>query len=106
MAETTSAQNIERTASATRRGMIILISAAVAFYWGSLYFYVPDPAGLRPGPHRRPGEGGRGALDVRAVAGHRPAAAGHRRRLGGPAQAVHPARVCPLRAGRVDHDQR
>ena len=33
---------VEQTAPATgRRAMIILISAAVALYWGSLYFYVP-----------------------------------------------------------------
>lgn len=33
---------VEKTAPATgRRSMIILISAAVALYWGSLYFYVP-----------------------------------------------------------------
>ncbi len=34
--------SIEETAPATgRRMMIILITAAVALYWGSLYFYVP-----------------------------------------------------------------
>ncbi len=39
MAEIVSAQAGEKTVG--RRWMIILISAAVAFYWGSLYFYVP-----------------------------------------------------------------
>ncbi len=39
MAETASTQKVEETGG--RRWRIILISAAVAFYWGSLYFYVP-----------------------------------------------------------------
>lgn len=39
MAETVTGQAGESVT--TRRWMIILISAAVAFYWGSLYFYVP-----------------------------------------------------------------
>jgi DHA1 family multidrug resistance protein-like MFS transporter len=41
MAETISEQGAAQTAAGSRRWMIILISAAVAFYWGSLYFYVP-----------------------------------------------------------------
>lgn len=39
MTETVSTQEGEKAIG--RRWMIILISAAVAFYWGSLYFYVP-----------------------------------------------------------------
>jgi MFS family permease len=41
MAETTTAQRVESDVPANRRGMIILITMAVALYWGSLYFYVP-----------------------------------------------------------------
>lgn len=39
MADTVSAQEAEKPAG--RWWRILLISAAVAFYWGSLYFYVP-----------------------------------------------------------------
>ncbi len=39
MAETISVKGVEKAGS--RRVMIILITAAVACYWGSLYFYVP-----------------------------------------------------------------
>lgn len=40
MAQTTTAKTVETTA-ASRRWMILLVTAAVALYWSSLYFYVP-----------------------------------------------------------------
>ena len=71
-----------------RKRMIFIYAAAVYLFWASLYFLRAHLAHLYPGQDLFAGDGRGGDLHVWAVAGPGAPAAGHRRGLDRPAQAV------------------